>query len=299
MTSLAVELYGGNGYTQEYPVEKFWRDSKVGQIYEGTSNMQLADHREAAAGEARVSLLSLSAEALLDRLANSDPTPGGGSAAAWAGATGAALVCMVAGMDKTRTGAPEERTRLAALLQARVGRPPPARAGGRGHGRVRRGDGGLPAAQGDRRGEGGAQARDRGRPRARDGGTARDRGALRRGPGGGRRAAADGNPNALSDARTAGALAWAGLAGAVENVTINTKDGDPARARAAALVAAAQTVLRGLTLAALPLLQQRLVRVVAELERVLDARHHLHRAVVVAGDLAPVVHRLDLAGARC
>jgi butyryl-CoA dehydrogenase/short/branched chain acyl-CoA dehydrogenase len=42
VTSLAVQLYGGNGYTKEYPVEKFWRDAKVGQIYEGTSNMQLA-----------------------------------------------------------------------------------------------------------------------------------------------------------------------------------------------------------------------------------------------------------------
>ena len=42
VTSLAVQLFGGNGYTKEYPVEKFWRDSKVGQIYEGTSNMQLA-----------------------------------------------------------------------------------------------------------------------------------------------------------------------------------------------------------------------------------------------------------------
>lgn len=41
VTSLAVQLYGGNGYTKEYPVEKFWRDAKVGQIYEGTSNMQL------------------------------------------------------------------------------------------------------------------------------------------------------------------------------------------------------------------------------------------------------------------
>ena len=35
-------IFGGNGYTKEYPVEKFWRDSKVGRIYEGTSNMQLA-----------------------------------------------------------------------------------------------------------------------------------------------------------------------------------------------------------------------------------------------------------------
>jgi butyryl-CoA dehydrogenase/short/branched chain acyl-CoA dehydrogenase len=42
VTSLAVEIFGGNGYTKEYPVEKFWRDSKVGKIYEGTSNMQLA-----------------------------------------------------------------------------------------------------------------------------------------------------------------------------------------------------------------------------------------------------------------
>ena len=41
VTSLAVQLFGGNGYTKEYPVEKYWRDSKVGQIYEGTSNMQL------------------------------------------------------------------------------------------------------------------------------------------------------------------------------------------------------------------------------------------------------------------
>ena len=41
VTSLSVQLLGGNGYTKEYPVEKYWRDSKVGQIYEGTSNMQL------------------------------------------------------------------------------------------------------------------------------------------------------------------------------------------------------------------------------------------------------------------
>jgi short/branched chain acyl-CoA dehydrogenase len=41
VTSLSVDILGGNGYTKEYPVEKFWRDSKIGQIYEGTSNMQL------------------------------------------------------------------------------------------------------------------------------------------------------------------------------------------------------------------------------------------------------------------
>ncbi|MBC7371132.1 MAG: acyl-CoA dehydrogenase, partial [Bdellovibrionaceae bacterium] len=41
VTSTAVDLFGGNGFTKEYPVEKFWRDAKIGQIYEGTSNMQL------------------------------------------------------------------------------------------------------------------------------------------------------------------------------------------------------------------------------------------------------------------
>jgi formiminotetrahydrofolate cyclodeaminase len=53
-------------------------------------------------------------------------------------------------------------------------------------------------------------------------------------------AAVDGNPNALSDARTGGALAGAGLQGALENVRINTKEGDPARAKADALLAAAR-----------------------------------------------------------
>ena len=41
ITSMAIDLFGGNGFTKEYPVEKFWRDAKIGQIYEGTSNMQL------------------------------------------------------------------------------------------------------------------------------------------------------------------------------------------------------------------------------------------------------------------
>ena len=40
-TSLAVQLFGGAGYTKDYPVEKLYRDAKIGQIYEGTSNMQL------------------------------------------------------------------------------------------------------------------------------------------------------------------------------------------------------------------------------------------------------------------
>lgn len=41
VTSQAVELFGGYGYVKEYPVEKFYRDAKIGKIYEGTSNMQL------------------------------------------------------------------------------------------------------------------------------------------------------------------------------------------------------------------------------------------------------------------
>ena len=40
--SLAVEIYGGYGFTKDYPVEKYWRDAKIGKIYEGTSNMQLS-----------------------------------------------------------------------------------------------------------------------------------------------------------------------------------------------------------------------------------------------------------------
>ena len=41
VTSLVVEVYGGYGYTKDYPAEKYFRDSKIGKIYEGTSNMQL------------------------------------------------------------------------------------------------------------------------------------------------------------------------------------------------------------------------------------------------------------------
>lgn len=41
VTSQAIEIYGGYGYTKDYPVEKYYRDAKIGKIYEGTSNMQL------------------------------------------------------------------------------------------------------------------------------------------------------------------------------------------------------------------------------------------------------------------
>ncbi|MGB6134202.1 MAG: acyl-CoA dehydrogenase [Acidobacteriaceae bacterium] len=42
VASKAVEIYGGYGFVKDYPVEKFYRDAKIGTIYEGTSNMQLA-----------------------------------------------------------------------------------------------------------------------------------------------------------------------------------------------------------------------------------------------------------------
>jgi butyryl-CoA dehydrogenase/short/branched chain acyl-CoA dehydrogenase len=42
VASQAVEILGGYGYTKDYPAEKFYRDAKIGSIYEGTSNMQLA-----------------------------------------------------------------------------------------------------------------------------------------------------------------------------------------------------------------------------------------------------------------
>jgi short/branched chain acyl-CoA dehydrogenase len=41
VTSKVIEIYGGYGFTREYPVEKYFRDQKVGQIYEGTTHMQL------------------------------------------------------------------------------------------------------------------------------------------------------------------------------------------------------------------------------------------------------------------
>ena len=42
VASQAIEFCGGVGFTREYPVEKLYRDAKIGKIYEGTSNMQLS-----------------------------------------------------------------------------------------------------------------------------------------------------------------------------------------------------------------------------------------------------------------
>ena len=41
VASRAVEVLGGVGFTKDYPVEKLYRDAKIGRIYEGTSHMQM------------------------------------------------------------------------------------------------------------------------------------------------------------------------------------------------------------------------------------------------------------------
>ena len=53
IASRAIELYGGYGFVKDYPVEKFWRDSKIGAIYEGTSNMQLQTIAKLLTGDKR------------------------------------------------------------------------------------------------------------------------------------------------------------------------------------------------------------------------------------------------------
>jgi formiminotetrahydrofolate cyclodeaminase len=167
-------------------------------------------------------LLGLSAAQLLDSFASSDPTPGGGSAAALAGATGAALVLMVTGMQRTRTGAPEERARLdAAQGWARE-------AGSRLRHLVDEDSRSYDAVVAAYKLPKGSDAEQAVRKEAVERAMALAtevpvqtaeaclvvlKAALE--------AAEHGNPNALSDARTAGALAWAGLLGAAENVRIN------------------------------------------------------------------------------
>jgi len=169
-----------------------------------------------------VALLALRASELLDRFASPDPTPGGGSAAALAGATAAALVAMVCRMPKTRTGDPVERARLdQALADART-------AGDQCRRLVDEDSAAydavvaaykLPRASGDEKAV---------RKRAVDAANSVAIDVPMRTAemcwvvlGTAQAAAENGNPNAVSDARTAAALAWAGLRGAAENVRIN------------------------------------------------------------------------------
>jgi butyryl-CoA dehydrogenase/short/branched chain acyl-CoA dehydrogenase len=50
VASRALEIFGGVGFTRDCPVEKYYRDAKIGRIYEGTSNMQLLTIARSALG---------------------------------------------------------------------------------------------------------------------------------------------------------------------------------------------------------------------------------------------------------
>lgn len=189
-------------------------------------------------------LLDLRTAELLDRFASADPTPGGGSAAALAGALGASLVSMVCAMPKTRTGAAPERERLdAALAWARE-------SGERLRSLVQEDARAFDAVMAAYRMPKGTDEEKAARassvaaalaqatavPLA----TAEACLVVLQAAG---EAAAHGNPNALSDARTGGALAWAGLSGAFENVRINAAS--QKEAGAAALERVEATVQEG------------------------------------------------------
>jgi formiminotetrahydrofolate cyclodeaminase len=184
-----------------------------------------------------MSLLDLQVRSLIDRFASAAPTPGGGSASALAGATAAALVAMVCSMPKTRTGSAEERQRLdLALAVAREARD---RLGGLVDEDAAAYDAvmaayGLPKGTDDEK-----KARRAAVSLAMDRATSVPLetaeaclGVLKAA----QEAAGAGNPNALSDARTAGALAFAGLLGGAENVRINAPGDEKTLARVAALV---------------------------------------------------------------
>jgi methenyltetrahydrofolate cyclohydrolase len=176
-----------------------------------------------------VSLLDLPSHVLLDRFASPDPTPGGGSAAALAGALGAALVGMVCAMEKTRSGAPADRAHLDAAA-ARV-----RDAGARLRRLVDEDAAAYDAVMAAYR-----------RPKATDAEKAARKQAIAAALAeatevprqtahaclevlsAATEAAAHGNSNALSDARTGGALGYAGLLGAVENVRIDLGPDPPA-----------------------------------------------------------------------
>jgi len=160
---------------------------------------------------------------LLDRFASPDPTPGGGSAAALAGALGAALVAMVSAMPKTRTGVPEERERLEAAL-----------------GWVREAGARLRRLVDDDSAAYDAVVAGFRLPKDSEEEKASRKAAIAAAMElatevpmrtaeaclvvlrAAQEATAHGNSNAISDARTGAAMAWGGLVGAAENVRINS-----------------------------------------------------------------------------
>jgi formiminotetrahydrofolate cyclodeaminase len=194
-----------------------------------------------------VTLVDLTTAELLDRIASPDPTPGGGSAAALAGAVAAALVTMVAAMPKTRTGSGDERRRLDDVLAS-------ARAEGERLRRLVDEDAAayqavIAARRLPRETEGEKAARQQAVEAATSAATdvplrtARACLAVLQQA---VAAAEHGNPNARSDATSAAALAWAGLAGALENVRINLGPGaaGPAAESADALDQAGRAALK-------------------------------------------------------
>lgn len=179
-----------------------------------------------------MALLALTTTELLDRFASADPTPGGGSAAALAGATAAALVTMVCRMPKTRTGDPRERGRLDEAL-ARA-----AEAGRRLRELVDEDSAAYDAVVAAYRLPKATDEEKAARRRAVDAAVSvATEVPLRTAEAclvvlvAAEAAAGNGNPNAASDARTAAALAWAGLRGAAENVRINLGSAGPSPAR--------------------------------------------------------------------
>jgi formiminotetrahydrofolate cyclodeaminase len=179
-----------------------------------------------------VSLVDLKTGELLDRIRSTDPTPGGGSAAALSGALAAALVGMVASMPQTRSGSDDDRRSLdearrtaeAEGAQLRVLVDEDAAAFDAVIAARR-----LPKATDDekaRRQEAIASAFQHASDVPMR--TAAACLAVLRAAS---LAAAHGNPNARSDAITGAALAWAGLVGALENVRINLESKPDGAAR--------------------------------------------------------------------
>ena len=159
---------------------------------------------------------------LLAALASPDPTPGGGTAAAIAGAMGTSLLVMVAGLAKSKNNTDDEK---AALANARAAIEPITveadRSRRRRHRGIRCGDGRLSVAEGDRRGKGGAHAGDSIGAARRHRGPARDAACLRDGAADARVVADYGNRSAESDVGVAIGLLKAAAAGAAANVRIN------------------------------------------------------------------------------
>ncbi len=184
-----------------------------------------------------MSLLDLPLGETLERFASPDPTPGGGSAAALSGAVAAGLVTMVCTMNRTRTGDTAERSRLAEAggaarsagerLRALIDEDSAAYDGVVAAHRLPKATDSEKAARQATIGAAMRRATEVPLETARACLSVMKSAAV---------ALADGNPNAVSDAQTGRALAWAGLQGAAYNVEVNAPSlGDSGAAELGAL----------------------------------------------------------------